>query len=82
MERAELIGKTNKLLAEEFEVEEQMIRPEANIKSTLALSSLELVDFVAVIDYEFGVKIAMTELVELVTVAQIYDYLEKKLEEK
>lgn len=82
MTRNDLIEKVNTLLAEEFEVEKSTIQPDAVIKTTLSLSSLELVDFVAVIDYEFGIKIPMVDLLELRTFVQLYDYLESKMNEQ
>ena len=56
MEQNELIAKINETLADEFEVEVSEITPEANIKETLQLDSLSLVDMVALIESEFGVK--------------------------
>ena len=46
MEKQELIEKINAALAEEFEVDESVITPEAPIKETLELDSLSLVDLV------------------------------------
>ena len=50
-----MIAKINETLAEEFEVEVSDITPEANIKETLELDSLSLVDMVALVESEFGV---------------------------
>ena len=50
MEKQELIEKINAALAEEFEVDESVITPEAPIKETLELDSLSLVDLVALIE--------------------------------
>ena len=47
MTRNEIIEQVNELLANEFEVEVSDITPEANIKETLSLDSLSLVDMVA-----------------------------------
>lgn len=44
MEKRELIEKINAALADEFEVDESVITPEAPIKETLELDSLSLVD--------------------------------------
>ena len=44
MEREELIAKVNEVLAEEFEKEVSEITPDADIKQTLELDSLSLVD--------------------------------------
>ena len=44
MTRNEIIEQVNELLAGEFEVEVSDITPDANIKETLSLDSLSLVD--------------------------------------
>lgn len=75
MEKVELIGKLNKILAEEFEVEESKITPEANIKDTLMLNSLDIVDMIAIIEYEFGYKISTEDYKKIKTFAQLYDFL-------
>lgn len=75
MEKNELIEKINEVLAEEFEIEVEDITPEANIKETLQLDSLSLVDMVALIESEFGVKIKSTELVNIQTFAALYDFV-------
>lgn len=78
MERKELIAKVNSVLAEEFEVEESIITPEAPIKQTLQLDSLSLVDMVALIENEFGVKIPSTDLGQIKTFEALYDYLAER----
>ncbi len=79
MEKQALIAKVNSVLAEEFEVEESVITPEANIKQTLELDSLSLVDMVALIENEFGVKIPSNELVKIPTFQALYDYLAERV---
>lgn len=75
MEKNELIEKINEVLAEEFEIETADITPEANIKETLQLDSLSLVDMVALIESEFGVKIKSSELINIQTFAALYDFV-------
>ena len=75
MTQQELINKINSVLAEEFEVDAELMTPDANIKQTLELDSLSLVDLVALIDSEFGVKIATSDLAQLTTFQRLYDYL-------
>ena len=79
MEKQELIAKINEVLAEEFEVEIEDITPEANIKSTLMLDSLSLVDMVALIESEFGVKIKGTEVSSIFTFEALYDFIYERL---
>lgn len=79
MEKTELIERVNNVLAEEFEVETSVITPDADIKSTLELDSLSLVDMVALIDQEFGIKISGAEISQIKTFASLYDSLYEKL---
>ncbi len=76
MTREEIIEKVKGTLAEEFEVDESVIQPEAVIYETLQLDSLSLVDLVAVVQYTFKVKIPAEELPTIKTFAQLYDYIE------
>ena len=78
MEKNELIAKINEKLAEEFEVEVSDITPEANIKETLELDSLSLVDMVALVESEFGVKIQGTEMLKIQTFQALYDYIAER----
>ncbi len=79
MEKNELIKKVNEVLADEFEVEVADITPDANIKETLELDSLSLVDMVALIENEFGVKIAGNEVGTILTFANLYDYIDARI---
>lgn len=78
MEKNELIAKINEVLAEEFEIEVEAITPDANIKETLQLDSLSLVDMVALIESEFGVKIKGAEMVQVQTFGALYDFIAER----
>ena len=78
MEKNELIEKINEVLAEELEVEVSAITPDADIKETLELDSLSLVDMVALIESEFGVKIKGTEVSQVKTFGALYDFVYDK----
>ena len=80
MEKNELIAKINETLADEFEVEVTDITPDANIKETLQLDSLSLVDMVALIESEFKVKIKGSEIAQLKTFGLLYDYIWDNIE--
>ena len=79
MEKQELIEKINAALADEFEVEESVITPEAPIKETLELDSLSLVDLVALIESNFGIKIQGTEVAHIKTFSALYDFVFERL---
>ena len=78
MEKNELIEKINEVLAQEYEIEVSDITPEANIKETLQLDSLSLVDMVALIESEFGVKIKGAEMVQVQTFGALYDFIAER----
>ena len=79
MEKQELIEKINAALADEFEVDESVITPEAPIKETLELDSLSLVDLVALIESNFGIKIQGTKASHIKTFAALYDFVFDRL---
>ena len=78
MEKQELIKQINETLAEEFEVEVSEITPEANIKETLQLDSLSLVDLVALIETTFNVKIKAQEVATILTFENLYDFISER----
>ena len=79
MTREEIVEKVNALLSEEFEVEQEDIEPEANVKETLSLDSLSLVDLVAIIQQTYKIKIPVADLREIKTFNNLYDYIESHL---
>lgn len=76
MTREEIIEKVIETLSEEFEVEQELITPDAVIYDTLQLDSLSLVDLVAVVQYTFKVKIPVADLPSVKTFNDLYDYIE------
>ncbi|RDK88729.1 acyl carrier protein [Marinirhabdus gelatinilytica] len=74
--------KINYFLVDEFEVEEEEIAPEANLKETLELDSLDFVDLVVAIESNFGVKLVGEDFVNVKTLQDFYDLIESKLSQK
>jgi len=79
MEKLKLIEKANEVLAEEFEIEVAEITPDSNIKETLQLDSLSLVDMVALIEQTFGVKIKSQEVAGIQTFESLYDFIHERI---
>lgn len=79
MEKQALIAQMNSVLAEEFEVEVTDITAESNIKETLQLDSLSLVDMVALIESTFNVKIKGTEVSQIQTFENLYDFIHERM---
>jgi acyl carrier protein len=79
MTKSEIIEKTNAFLVEEFEVDANLISPEAVLKDTLELDSLDYVDLVVVIETTFGFKVVAEDFMGVNTFQDFYDLIERKL---
>lgn len=77
MTREEIITKVNSLLAEEFEIEESEFAPDANLKETLNLDSINLVDLIALVQFNYKITIPVEDLKKIQTFANLYDYIEE-----
>ena len=75
----EIISKVNAFLVDEFEVDPQSITPDANLKETLNLDSLDYVDLVVVIESNFGFKVKGEDFVNIKTFQDFYDYINSKI---
>ena len=80
MSTAEIIDRINGFLVEEFEVERELIKPEADLKETLDLDSLDYVDLVVEIESNFGFKVKPADFTDIQTFQQFYDYVINKVE--
>ena len=75
MTREEIIEKVNSLLAEEFAVEESEFAPDANLKETLSLDSINLVDLIALVQFNYKITIPVEDLKKIQTFDNLYDYI-------
>ena len=80
MEKNELIEKLNAALAEEFEVETELMVPEASLKEVLQLDSLSMVDLVALVESQFNTKIENEAIGTIKTFGNLYDYVYDKVQ--
>ncbi|KAF2336387.1 MULTISPECIES: acyl carrier protein [Flavobacterium] len=82
MNKEEIITKINGFLVDEFEVDNDEIEPDANLKDTLGLDSLDYVDLVVSIEANFGVKLVEADFVGIATFQNFYDLIETKIKAK
>ena len=75
MTRKEIIEQVNSLLEEEFEVEQSEFAPEANLKETLNLDSINLVDLIALVQFTYKITIPVEDLKKIKTFNDLYDYI-------
>jgi len=79
MNKDEIISKINEFLIEEFEVENDDIKPEANLKDTLELDSLDYVDLVVAVESNFNVKLKAEDFSTVNTLQNFYDLIHQKM---
>ena len=79
MNKEVIIEKINNFLIDEFEVESKDISPEANLKDTLDLDSLDFVDLVVSVESNFGIKLVGEDFVDIVLLEDFYNLIENKL---
>jgi len=71
------IEELNLAIAEEFEIEVSAITPDANVKETLELDSLSLLDLVSVVSDVTGCKVKGTDVSQIATFGDLYAYIEQ-----
>jgi acyl carrier protein len=79
MTRNDIIKQVNAMLAEEFEVEESEFAPDASLKETLQLDSINLVDLIAMVQMTYKITIPVSDLKQIQTFSNLYDYIEQHL---
>ena len=82
MENKEIIEKIHSFLIEEFEVEAEKIVPEANLKETLGLDSLDYIDLVVVIESNFAFKVKPEDFTNIITYQDFCDYVVSRVNSK
>lgn len=82
MTKEVIISKVNEFLVEEFEVDINKILPDANMRETLDLDSLDYVDLVVVIESNFGFKVIGEDFINIHTFQDFYDYCYEKVSQK
>lgn len=82
MDKASIIERINSFLVDEFEVDPAKITPEANLRETLELDSLDYIDLVVVIESNFGFKVKPEDFVSISTFQTFYDYVANRVSEK
>lgn len=82
MDKQTIIEKINGFLVEEFEVEPGKISPDANLRETLELDSLDYIDLVVVIESNFGFKVKPEDFAPIVTFNNFYEYVVERVKSK
>lgn len=81
MEINEIIKITNKVLIDEFEVDEDQIEINADFRETLDLDSLDYVDLVVFVEENFNVKLTAEDFQKVITFNDFYQLVFEKINE-
>ena len=79
MDSEEIVTRVNKVVLEEFDVEEGDLKPDAHLGEDLDLDSLDGIDLVVALEREFReikVKIKEKEARELMHLRDVYKFIE------
>jgi acyl carrier protein len=79
MGKEEIIKKINAFLIEEFELDENQLVPDAQLKSDLGIDSLDFVDIIVIIERNFGFKVKGEEMINVKTLQEFYDYITERV---
>lgn len=79
MTKENIVEKVDEFLIDDFEVEQESLVPDAHLKDTLDLDSLDFVDLVVAVESNFGVKLTGEDFVNIRTLQNFYDLIERKL---
>ena len=78
MNNEDVKSKINDFLIEEFEIDQELINPDAKLKDDLGLDSLDFVDVVVEIEDAFGVKLTGNDFTNIVSLSDFYNLIIKK----
>lgn len=82
MTNTEIIEKIKEFLVEEFEVQAEKLTPEANLKETLGLDSLDYIDLVVVIESNFSFKVKPEDFTDIATYQDFCNYVISRVNSK
>ena len=80
--REDIISTINNFLIDEFELEEDQLQLDAQLKDDLDIESLDFVDIAVIVEKEFGFKVVNEEMINIRTLGDLYAYVQKKVDEK
>ncbi len=80
MTQQEIISRINAFMVEDFEVDETAITPDADLKATLDLDSLDYIDLVVAIEQNFGFKVKPEDFQTMTTIQDFYNYVFTRME--
>jgi len=75
MSREDIVTIVNSFLIDEFELEEDQLKPNAQMKEDLDIESLDFVDIAVIIEKEFGLKVTSEQMIKIKKLEDLYNFV-------
>ena len=75
MERAELLKKVRAIVSDKLSISEEQVTEDASFIDDLGADSLDTVELVMALEYEFGLDIPDDQAEKMTTVGKALDYI-------
>ncbi len=75
MGKEQVIETVNSFLIDEFELETEQLKPDADLKEDLDIESLDFVDIAVIIEKEFGLKVTSEQMVKIKVLDDLYNFI-------
>jgi acyl carrier protein len=75
MDREEVMSLVRRHLAEELEVDPEIIQPDTRFREDLDADSLDLYELVMELEDQYGIKVSEEEAARIKTVSQAVDFV-------
>lgn len=79
MTKQDILTKVNAFMVDRLEYDEALLKPEAELKQDLGMTSLDAVETSIFIKRTFGFQPERGAIKTLVTLQDLYDYIEKSI---
>lgn len=76
---ADILEKVKKIVAEQLEVDEKEVTPEANFANDLNADSLDVVELVMALEEKFEIEIPDEDAEKIETVQQAVNYIDSQV---
>jgi acyl carrier protein len=75
MSREDVVTIVNDFLIDEFELEEDQLKPDAQMKEDLDIESHDFVDIAVIIEKEFGLKVTSEQMIKIKKLEDLYNFV-------
>ena len=77
MTRQNIIEQTNRFLRDELDIDAKLILPDTELKRDIGISSVDAVSIAIFVEQTFCCPIIMPQIKAIVTINDLYDYIEQ-----